>query len=203
MSLFEGVFKDPAEANILAMKRELAQRRENWTRSGYLYHGGGDFLLRHGAFYSGRQLPDRYAHLFGEPNACFWNALEVAKAHPELRYCEGVYAAHGAFTPHAWCVAPDGGVVEVTWPTRPEHGSEYGRDVTMKMPLVAAERMAYCGVFFRWELIEWFSETYGELCLLDRAGYDAQEMVERGFDATQTHDNPILKVPFDPDRVTL
>lgn len=201
--LFPGLFKAITNPSMLALRRDLEQRAANWTRPGYQYAGGGDFLLKHGTFYPGRQLPDQYAHLFGAPNACFANALLVAKENPDLRYCEGVYAAHGGFVPHAWLVDPDGELVEVTWPTRPDQGTEKFHDSLMKMSLVAPERMAYCGAFFRWELVEWFVENYGEFCLLDRPSHDVSYGTSRGMDMSQCHDNPILKVPYDPDRVTL
>ena len=189
--------------STLALRRELEERVKNWDRPGYYYRGGGDLLLKHGTFYTGRELPDQYVHLFGEPNACFNNAMEVSLAHPELRYCEGVYAAHGGFVPHAWCVAPDGGILELTWPTREAQGTERFRDSLMQMPLVAPERMAYCGVFFRPELILWFLDTYGEFCMLDRPEYDRTFAYKAGLDVSQCHDWPILKVPYDPDRVSL
>jgi hypothetical protein len=195
----------PGEANMLALKRELESRIARWDHPGYFYRGGADMIQKHGRLYAGRQLPDQYVHHYGEPNNCFYNAMLAAQADPDLRYCEGLYAAHGAFTPHAWCVDPAGEVVEVTWPTRPEHGSEQGRDHIMRMRIVHPERMAYGGVIFHPDLIEWFLDKYDEFCLFDRPAADLDPGL-RGttlLDMGQSHDWPILKVPYDSDRTSL
>jgi hypothetical protein len=185
--------------NTVALKRELELRRERWDRPGYFYRGVGDLMLQHGTFFVGRELPDRWMSHLGTPNECFLNALAAAQAEPDLRYFEGLYAAHGNYTPHAWCVDPDGGVVEVTWPT---HNIERYHDVN-GIPLLPPDRIAYVGVELHPELVEWFMETYQEACLFDRAQYDTDYGRAIGLDMEQDHDFPILKVPYDKDRRTL
>ncbi|MGW1180086.1 hypothetical protein [Streptomyces drozdowiczii] len=52
---------------------------------------------------------------------CFANAFALATVRSELVYAEGyaVYAVGDTLLPlqHAWCVAPDGSVVDPTWET--------------------------------------------------------------------------------------
>jgi hypothetical protein len=49
---------------------------------------------------------------WGIPKACYWNAYRYAMRYPELRYCEG-YASSIYFS-HAWCLTPDGRVIDPT-----------------------------------------------------------------------------------------
>jgi hypothetical protein len=77
MSFLDGVLK-PGDGNRLAIRRELETRVQMWDKPGYLYRGGADYILRHGAFYTGRVLPDQYAHLYGVANECFGNAAAAA-----------------------------------------------------------------------------------------------------------------------------
>lgn len=192
----------PWTANEIALKLELQSRRDRWeSRSGDLYRGGGDYMLRHGRFFHGRALPDAWAPLHGEANACFNNSMEAAMAHRELRYFEGVFGSQGNFTPHAWCVDQAGEVVELTWVTRPDQGlGEYvSGNNTLGMLVGAPERTGYWGVEFDPELIHWFAyEHAGEFCMFDRPAYDAASMVAGGMDGSQDHDFEIYRYPYDP-----
>lgn len=202
MALFGGLLK-PGEGGELALRRELERRVTTWSHTGYLYRGGGDYILKHGSFYQGRALPDEYADLQGPMAQCFWNALTAAKSHPDLRYCEGVYSTGSTSpTPHAWCVGPDDRLVEVTFPTR---DGQWEDAIDMKgMPIMAPEHHAYMGVIFRTELMDWFSDTYGEMCMFDRPTADSLRFSGLTPDeVAQAHDWPILKVAYDPDRVSL
>lgn len=202
MPLFDGLLK-PGDAAELMIRRELERRRDAWTHTGYAYRGAGDYILKHGHIYRGRPLPDEYAQHQGPQQACFWNALDAAKADPDLRYCEGVYSTgNGHPTPHAWCVGPDDLLVEVTFPTR---DGQWEDAFDLKgMPIMPPDHHIYMGVIFRPELAAWFLDTYGESCMFDRPGADSQvRSTLDTADYSQAHDWPILKVPYDPDRVTL
>lgn len=186
----------------IALKRDLEVRASRWTRPGYHYQGSADLFLKHGTFFTGRQLPDKYVGDVGNEGECFSNALAAAKKYPELRYFEGVYSSHGAFTSHAWCVDQDDQMVELTWPTSEDRREIY-RDRS-GMGIIHPERMAYVGVELQPELIDWFGDTYGEMCLFDRPPSDAEAAIEAPhLDMTQDHDFPILKVPYDPARTSL
>lgn len=201
--LFGGLLSDPGKANTIALRRELESRRDRWgMRPGDLYRGAGDYFLRHGTFFTGRPLPDAYVQHYGEPNQCFNNALLAAEANPDLRYFEGLYADHSSFTPHAWCVDPGGGMVELTWPTREDqgHGAYVAGGGIVGMPIGAPERIAYVGVELHPEFVRWFSdEEVGEFCIFDRPSYDK---VVPGHDAGQDHDFEIYRYPYDKDRRT-
>lgn len=205
MGLFDelkGEIQKPGTANTIALRRELESRRDRWEmRPGDLYRGAGDYLLRHGTFFTGRALPDAYVQHYGAPNECFNNAMEAALANPDLRYFEGLYADHSSFTPHAWCVAPDGGVVELTWPTRSEHGVEGGiaGANNLGMRIGAPERIAYVGVELHPEFVHWFAfDEVGEFCFFDRPSYDKKPVDE----GPQVHDFEIYRYPYDKDRRT-
>lgn len=201
MSLFDGLLK-PGDGSRLALQRELEGRRDRWDRPGYLYRGAGDYLLQHGKFYGGRVCPDEYMHLFGAPNECFANALNAALHHPDLRYVEGVYSTgHTWFTPHAWCLAPDGEVVELTFPT---HDLERYHN-HLGLPILPPDRWGYWGVIFEPEFVIDHTEedVAGESCMFDRPAADTKGELfqEAGIDAEQEHDFPILKIPYEAGRV--
>lgn len=76
---------------------------------------GARFILAAGREYDARMLKHRFGR--GVQQACYRNAFDLALAHPgELTYCEGRALSCG-FIPieHAWCVTPDGQVVDTTW----------------------------------------------------------------------------------------
>lgn len=193
----------PGEAGRLALERELERRVAEWgAKPGYAYRGGGDFLLRHGRHYPGRELPERYEELIGEPTQCFPNALSAVQRDPALRYCEGVYAVGvGHYTPHAWALDADDAVVEVTYPTRGLERRISARGGWHLDP----KFWSYWGVIVHPEYVQAHMEQFG-LPMLDR-GHHADERFARMLgveaDYREMHDFPILKVPYDANRTEL
>lgn len=205
MSFLGGI--DLSGAAKIALTRELESRRNDAERfsvgRGYVYRGGPDLCLRHGKFRPGRVLPDAYQGVFGlDGTTCYFDALRAAQADPSLRYCEG-YAAvgRGMFISHAWCIAPDDGVLEVRYPTDETIS-------TVSLPTLDApppQKWSYWGVTFRAELVEAHNVDPLHLGILDRSRAEEQDMLTR-FSADHvitTHDYPILKVPYDPERTAL
>jgi hypothetical protein len=204
MGLFDELGDDtlkPGKGAELALRRELETRREKWERHGYFYRGAGDLLLQHGRFFTGRVLPDEYAHLRGPRALCFGNAMEAVQADPSLTYYEGVYSTGGGhFTTHGWCVAPDGGVVELTYPTDPEEHEEIVAQTGGA--ILPAEHWGYWGVPFAIELVDWhFHQPNHGLPMIDRSHRDGDHAPH--LDVSELHDFPILKVPYDPARTSL
>lgn len=205
MGLFRelGTGAKPWWATEIALKLELESRRDRWTlRPGDLYRGGGDYFLRHGQFFHGRALPDKWASLMGPEGNCFENAARAALAHPELRYFEGVYGDQGNFTPHGWCVDQDGEVVEVTYLTRDDQGrgDHVAGNNALGIRLGAPERIGYWGVELNPELVIWFATEHdGGVCMFDRPAYDQADLERKGMDAHQSHDVEILRYPYDPN----
>lgn len=167
----------PGEGVKLAMQRELEKRkalddtRFKWE-PGYVYSGAADLLLKHGEFFNGRQLPDKYERK-GE-SRCFLNALETAEAHPGLRYFQGLYMVSGTSLAHAWCVDEEG-VIEATFWTVGQ--DDEGRRVVIKphgggrgsLPWSPPEHWGYWGVEFdpAW-VRDWFEHTsHMEYSVLD------------------------------------
>jgi hypothetical protein len=199
MSLFDELGIKPGQGGIDALKSELELRRSNWSRPGYHYRGAGDFILQHGGFWNGRPLPEEYAHLQGPESQCFDNAQSAAEANPELVYVEGMYAIGGGhYTPHAWCLAPDGGLLELTLPTYDTHRYHDRRGMTFLPP----EQWAYGGVAFPTvEFVTWHCQHYG-LPMFDRPSQDIPEAGDV-LDLTEDHDFPVFRQPFDPNRKEL
>jgi hypothetical protein len=84
-----------------------------------------EFVLR-----EGRQWPVgplTFVNQRSTPQSCFMNAARLALAHDYLTYVEG-YAMSVMPMRHAWCVRPDGVVMDPTW--RPSavitHGDYWG-----------------------------------------------------------------------------
>ena len=73
----------------------------------------GDFYLAFGrACRPGRAAPEQ-----GAARQCYYNAGMLALENPELAYVEGFGLRPGLIpVHHAWCLDPDGRVVETTWP---------------------------------------------------------------------------------------
>jgi len=85
---------------------------------------------------------------WGRRGFCFMNALKLAWRRPELTYVEGYGAAHIP-TPHAWCVDPDGRVVDPTW--RPYPGVEHtylGVPIKTDVATAVTVRLGHFGVLF-------------------------------------------------------
>lgn len=205
MTLFGGDLLTPAQRQETAVRKGLELRRQFWphTDKGYIYRGGGDLLLQHGTFYSGRELPEEYRHLFrvdgGEGN-CFRNAWHATREDPSLRYVEGVYAwAAGHFTPHAWCLDPDGQLLELTVETDPAQIAG-AREYRTHMPMVSPDRWGYWGAVFHPDYISAVSELeegYGGV--LDRPEADRRD----GEQYTELREHwPVFTYPYDPNRKT-
>jgi hypothetical protein len=157
----------PGEGAQLALLRDLTQRqiREHETVKPHrwLYMGEADYLLRSGRAFGGRVLPAQYEDVVGEPTRCHFNALHACHAHPELRYFTGFYLVSGQVGSHSWCVAPDGGVIETTFPTDtaagtwvvPEPGSP------SRTPYMPPEYWAYYGLEFKVAFIDSIIDTFG------------------------------------------
>lgn len=204
--LFGGILGTPESRNEQVLRADLELRRKAWLSPGpgYIYRGAGDYLLQHGKFYAGRQIPDRYAQLVGEESMCFNNALQACKADSSLRYCEGCYqTGHGYAMSHAWCVDPDGGLVEVTLPTDPA-SIAIMRTHDEKIPFLKPEHWGYWGVIFDWRLIEHEFERFNAFApLFDRSPGELSRGTLKGIDVTSPHDFPILKTLYDPNRRAL
>lgn len=170
----DGVLK-PGQGAEMAVKREMQARIKKWTRTGYHYRGVGDFLLQHGVFWTGRELPDKYEALKGVPGTCYETSLAAAIADPSLRYCEGVYSLVGEdFKGHAWCIDQDGEVVELTQPTDPETVSKAHSRRT-RLPFLPVERWGYFGCVFPAEYVTAHRERYYDeqgYCLFDLSAYE-------------------------------
>lgn len=194
----------PGEGGRAALQRELEERRKRWDKPGYRYRGAGDLLLQHGETFTGRDLPEEYVHLMGPPSRCFDTALAAALATPGLRLFEGVYSTGGGhFTPHGWCVAPDGGVLELTYPTRDRAGYLPGDLAGIPgAKVLDPEHWVYCGVEIQPELVRWcLDEGSIEVPLMDRPAAD--QRYAHALDVEDYGDHPFLKVPYDPARTRI
>lgn len=195
----------PAERQEAVLRKALEARRDAWQHAGkgYLYRGGGDYLLRHGKFFSGEQLPAEYEALKGAERNCFENALRACEANPSLRYFEGVYTVgSGHYTPHAWCVTADDHLLEVTFPTDPEVLA-MGRERLSRQPMLSLDRWGYWGVEFDATFVLSYWTTHmeyapggvGHVGILDRPAQDTDENCAEWRD-----DWPIYSYPYDVRR---
>lgn len=76
-----------------------------------------DFFARHGReMFAPEHLPPEYREWKGPMKQCFHNAANAAFHDRDLIYCEG-YASSIIPILHAWCLDPDGRVLELTWST--------------------------------------------------------------------------------------
>ena len=83
------------------------------------YRSHEEFIVKFGRTYTPRPFPAKYRKWEGEPQACLYNAADLALAFPDLEYAEG-FALHADPridypVEHAWCVDPDGNVIDPTW----------------------------------------------------------------------------------------
>jgi len=213
MSFLDGVFDDddmPAEERVrLGITLDLQFRRTDGRLAvrfaGYHYKGSVDLLLQHGCFYQGRELPATFAHLRGPFNRCYGNALAAAETDPRLRYCEGVYTTgFGHPASHAWCVGPDGGVVELTLGTTPDDLVVMRSEET-HMPFMHPRHWAYYGAIFDVAFVRAHLDA-GGLPLFDRSAAELDRSGRSGVGerfTTERADFPVLRVPYDPDRKDL
>lgn len=205
--LFDALPK-PQERQESVVRKALEARRDAWqhTDKGYLYRGAGDYLLRHGQFFSGAQLPPEYEHLKGSEGNCFENTLLACEADPTLRYFEGVYAVGARhYTPHAFAVTQDGRLLDVTFPTDPKLLA-VGREYHTRLPMLPLDRWGYWGVEFNPAFVRAYWTTHqgytggegeGHVGILDRPTQDALD----GEDMGEWRDHwPIYTYPYDPRR---
>lgn len=65
------------------------------------------------------KIKDRYRVLDVRPGFCFGNAYRLTRMFRELTYVEGCAYSYDDIDEvklkHAWCITPDGEVVDVTW----------------------------------------------------------------------------------------
>lgn len=109
-----GLFGDllkPGDGSAHALKSELELRA---SRDGDRARVAR-YLLQHGETWRGIPTPDEFKGHIGEPQRCFNNALAAAAADPRLTYVEGLYNVGGRAAEHAWCVDPEGRLVELTF----------------------------------------------------------------------------------------
>lgn len=206
MSFLGGIdLGTPASRNEQALRRELELRRTRKPHSGWgkVYRTGADLLLQHGTFYPGRDVPEQYRHLVGEVGSCYWNCMDAAEADPSLRYCEGITAAGGgAFLSHAWCLDPDGNVLDFTW-----FGAVGQPDAYVGLPILPYEHWSYWGVVMRPELARSQAEMpmlgrdpVAEMRLGTRITEQGEWFTKTGLNITPPATLPLLDVPYDPNR---
>lgn len=110
-----------AERELLRYMEQLVALRKSARslRVGTAYSCSEDFVLQHGEFWTPQPLPEGRVRM--PPKLCFWNARSLQDSDSALRYVEG-YAASIFAIHHAWCVDPEGRVIDPTWE---EAGSAY------------------------------------------------------------------------------
>jgi len=92
----------------MSMRDHLQQMSDFLGRNVYY-----DFILAHGREYP--IGPNTYAGPRGEPKGCFMNATHLAQMDRRMTYCEGKTSSIlGVPIDHAWCIDPDGIVVDPT-----------------------------------------------------------------------------------------
>lgn len=73
-----------------------------------------EFVLKHGIECTAAPLPEGVKR--GRVKLCYMNATKLALKRPDLVYVEG-FAVGVIPVMHAWCVTPDGTVIDPTWDT--------------------------------------------------------------------------------------
>ena len=77
------------------------------------YRSVGHFVLENGRPWIPKKKPTEFK--WRELKNCFGNATLLSMENDELAYCEG-FAMHEYFPLlHAWCLTPDGEVIDTTW----------------------------------------------------------------------------------------
>ncbi len=116
------------------------------------YKSVADFVLQEGQELKVAELPLRGCML-GEMKQCFKNSHDLILREPDLTYVEG-YAflppcrgyGHSFPIHHAWCITPEGIVLDPTWKDKGE---------------------IYFGVPFDRDFANWFIIEYKRYCLID------------------------------------
>ena len=108
-------------------------------------------LREEGAFYTPQPLPKRYR--LGTPRNCYEDAALLALDSRRLTYVEG-YAMSIFPVPHAWCVDPQGRVVDKTWaavdaafPTNRSNLAYFGLEIPDGALYAALHKNKVYGVF--------------------------------------------------------
>jgi hypothetical protein len=130
--------------STVAMMKMCNQRTING------YHGLHDFVLKNGRHWTPKILPAGMK--VGTPRACFVNAGNLALKNPELIYVEG-YATGVIPVNHAWCVTPDGIVVDPTWqyPNCSPGDVFFGVAVKVEYLRMTVKRNKQFGLLDQWE----------------------------------------------------
>lgn len=110
-------------------------------------------LLKYGTAFDPSPLPEDVPVM--EPRCCYLNSYTLARQQPErLTYYEGFAAMvgnNGWGVAHAWCVDPDGRVVDATWPNvTSDRPAAY---LGLALPLDTVER--FVGVESHGTISEW------------------------------------------------
>lgn len=125
---------------------------------------GAKFLHAAGTSYTRVMDGDTLDRTYGRmpANECFRNAFELALAHPELTYCEG-RASTGWPVEHAWCLAPDGLVVDPTWQheSAAYHGVSFNTGFLVRW-VNETRRLGVLSEIFPHQLLTWDAADYLE-----------------------------------------
>jgi hypothetical protein len=111
------------EDTVLSYLRQVAKLSEGhyYGTEDWVFPTRYHLLLDHGRRFTATPPPTDLADM--EPRLCYSNAARYARAHrPDgLVYAEGYALPQGVDFPlaHAWCVRPDGTVVDPTWADAP------------------------------------------------------------------------------------
>lgn len=96
------------------MRQMRAVRMSGKRPDDIVYMGPEDLLFRQGRVWTYRPLPRRVKP--GVVKHCYGNSLQLAKRRPdEFAYVEGIAYSGTIPCSHAWCVTPEGYVVDRTW----------------------------------------------------------------------------------------
>lgn len=111
---------DPlCEEQVATYIQDVARLSEgNYNTEGWAFPTHYHLLLSHGRRFAATPAP---ADSIGmQPRLCYSNAARYAREHL-LTYAEGYALPDGVDFPlaHAWCVRPDGTVVDPTWADKP------------------------------------------------------------------------------------
>ncbi|MFI8459087.1 hypothetical protein [Kitasatospora sp. NPDC085464] len=103
-----------AEASLIAYAKFLATFNRTLAKSSFRWQNVAELVLAQGRLHTPAPLPGHIDLL--QPRRCFLNSAWTAAEH-HLLYVEGwaVPAGFNLQLEHAWCVTPDGTVVDPTW----------------------------------------------------------------------------------------
>lgn len=198
----------PGEGAMRALRQHLEARQARDVKGKmphWVYSGPSDLLVKHGTFFTGRELPDQWEHLRGPEQNCHENALAAAEAEPSLRYFTGLYLISGAPNPHSWCVDADGGLLELTIPGADRRGE---RPMTAKVaggarsPMLTPPHWVYVGVEYDTAFVRAHADERG-LPILDPTWTEGPDGgLELGC-YLDSEDLPMLATPYSPSGFTI